>query len=349
MKFIPLTRASQLLHAAAILEDSGLSPERILRRAGLPMWHYCGPEELIPSRDIYVFMQHAARATGTETFGLCVGESNALESLGTFGKVVSRSLTTYHALDTVCRLAPRFTSVSRFWLAEDADGLWLCRRPVKIIDVGHRQVEHYSLMQMIKAVRLGAGPGWVPARIALQSDPLPALEETEALAGAEIRYRQSATAIAIPRPLLARAVSRTPGNARAVEQKSLNRLHSTAPARDFAGSIRQVAGTLLHEGYPHIDSVAEIIGLSGRTLQRRLRADGITYSDLVEQARFLAAGNLLQDSGIRITEIAMDMGYSDAAHFSRAFRRWAGITPREFRGQQPDAARAPPEPAGAVA
>ena len=201
---IPLTRAGQLIQVAASLEDFGVSPERVLRQAGLPMWHFCDPDDLIPSRHTYVFMEHAARAAGTEAFGLRVGEGSSFESLGAFGKAVSRSLTTRHAVETFCRLVPRFSSVSSFWLAEDGNGLWLCRRLDESIETGRRQMEQYALMQMIKAVRLGACPGWIPARIALRSDPQPALEETEALAGAEIRYRRAVTAIAIPRAILAR-------------------------------------------------------------------------------------------------------------------------------------------------
>ncbi|MDH3593325.1 MAG: AraC family transcriptional regulator [Rhodospirillales bacterium] len=312
----------------------GFSPERVLRRAGLPPWHFCEPDDLIPYRDYHIFMQYAARATGTETFGLRAAASKSFESIGTFGTVVARSLTVNHLLGTVCRVIPCHNSGSSFWLAEDGDGLWLCRRPVEIFDAGRRQTEQYALMQMIKAVRLGAGPGWVPARIALLSDPQPALDETKALAGAEIRYRQEATAIAIPRAMLARAIGRRPDNAGASDKKLLGRLNGTAPASDFAGSVRQVAGTLLREGTPQIETVAEIAGLPVRSLQRRLRAEGHSYSGLVGQARYLAARDLLQGSEIKITEIALDVGYSDAAHFNRAFRRWAGITPREFRRQR---------------
>ena len=85
------------------------------------------------------------------------------------------------------------------------------------------------------------------------------------------------------------------------------------------------------EGPPRIETMAEIAGLSVRSLQRRLAEYGLCHSEIVDQARYQAAVRLLQDAETRITDIAMDLGYTDSAHFTRAFKRWAGVTPREYR------------------
>ncbi len=331
---IPLMRASEFIHVAESLECSGVSPERVLRRAAVPMWHGRDAEDLIPWHHTHVFLKYATRATGCETFGLRVGEQSAFESLGSFGKLVSRSLTIRHALETFCQEIPKYTSGTRFWLADYHDVLWLCRRPHSNASGGDRENEQYSLMQMIKAIRLGTGPRWLPSEIAVRSGPQPALEDTEALAGAIIHYRRSVTAIAIPRSLLAREIPRHPSRAGASDQEIRHYLDTTAPSLDFAVSVRQLAGTLLREGPPRVEAVAEIAGLPVRSLQRRLHEAGHSYSQLVEQARYLAARDLLRDGDIKITGIALDLGYSDAAHFSRAFRRWTGLTPREFRRQE---------------
>jgi hypothetical protein len=201
------------------------------------MWHFCDPDDLIPYHDFHIFMEHAARTMGTETFGLRAGAPNSFETFGTFGMMVARSLTVNHLLDTVCRLMPQHNSGCSYWLAEDGDDLWLSRRPVETFDVGREQTEQYALMQMIKAVRLGAGPHWLPAKIAVQADSQPALEEREALAGAEIRYRQGVTAIAIPRATLPREVSRKPGNAGASDKKLPDR-SGKWPERCFARATR---------------------------------------------------------------------------------------------------------------
>ena len=62
-----------------------------------------------------------------------------------------------------------------------------------------------------------------------------------------------------------------------------------------------------------------------------LRSLGLTYSDLVQQARFEAAAELLKNPDTKIIDVAFDVGYEDPSHFARAFRRVSGITPREFR------------------
>jgi AraC-like DNA-binding protein len=66
-------------------------------------------------------------------------------------------------------------------------------------------------------------------------------------------------------------------------------------------------------------------------LQRRLAQSGSTYSEIVQEARFSTASALLADSDLNIADIAFAAGYDNAPHFSRAFKRLTGMTPREYR------------------
>ena len=73
------------------------------------------------------------------------------------------------------------------------------------------------------------------------------------------------------------------------------------------------------------------MGLSKRTLQRRLRERGLTYSSLLDQTRYGIAARLIKDPSVRLHEVARSCGYNDPSHFSRAFRRLAGVSPSEYR------------------
>jgi AraC-like DNA-binding protein len=105
-----------------------------------------------------------------------------------------------------------------------------------------------------------------------------------------------------------------------------------AAARDFVASIREAIETLsCGEDYPTIRTTAEYVGMSVRTLQRRLAQAGASHHVLVAQARFATAAVVLERTDAKILELALNLGYSDHANFTRAFRRWAGCAPREYR------------------
>ena len=87
----------------------------------------------------------------------------------------------------------------------------------------------------------------------------------------------------------------------------------------------------LDEGAPAVSEMAEMAGISVRSFQRKLAGAGLTYSDLLDVARYEHAAKLLRSTEAKIIDIALSSGYADPAHFTRAFRRNSGITPREFR------------------
>jgi len=113
---------------------------------------------------------------------------------------------------------------------------------------------------------------------------------------------------------------------------------ATSPGGDVAQLVRHVIGGLLARGRssPDIRVVAQTIGTSVRTLQRRLQRKGLKYADVLQHARYAVARELLRDPALRIGDIAQTLGYSDHAHFTRAFQRWTGLTPMRFRAGIPD-------------
>jgi AraC-like DNA-binding protein len=84
-------------------------------------------------------------------------------------------------------------------------------------------------------------------------------------------------------------------------------------------------------GPPRIESVARATRCGVRTLQRRLQEAGLTYSGLLDAVRLEIAARMLEDAENKVRDIAFDLGYSDQANFTRAFRRWAGAPPSEYR------------------
>jgi AraC-like DNA-binding protein len=91
-----------------------------------------------------------------------------------------------------------------------------------------------------------------------------------------------------------------------------------------------------------LDDLARRVSLSARTIDRHLKKEGLQFRDLAQQVRFERACELLSSPSATVAQVAADLGFSDAANFSRAFRREVGMTPGEYqrRGVAGDEARA---------
>lgn len=102
---------------------------------------------------------------------------------------------------------------------------------------------------------------------------------------------------------------------------------------DGADLAARVRAMLADTGgrYPNLDAVAERLHLSGRSLKRKLRERGLSYLDLLEDARKRDSLQLLEDPALGVGEVAQRVGYSDPASFTRAFRKWTGRTPTDWR------------------
>jgi len=95
--------------------------------------------------------------------------------------------------------------------------------------------------------------------------------------------------------------------------------------------LRAILPSYLPDGYPSASFSAELMGISARTLARRLSTQDLTYGSLVDDVRFTRAKELLQNSDQRIGDIALLVGFQDQGNFNRMFRRMGGMSPKQFR------------------
>ena len=96
-------------------------------------------------------------------------------------------------------------------------------------------------------------------------------------------------------------------------------------------TCRRGIRTLLSTGHLTINHTANLIGIPVRTLQRRLHAAGYTYTQLVDEVRIEEASRLLKVSNARMADVAAALGFTDPSNFSRAFLRWTGMSPKQYR------------------
>lgn len=334
MDAIPLVRATALAPILDVLRSHGIPFASRLAQENLAELVEGDSDFLIPFQPAARFAERVAREEGIKDLGLRAGERTGIAALGSWGRRVAPALTLHEALDTFLRTAHRHTSAARYWVIERAEDVLLCHRLDERIELGREHALHLVLLAMINLVRHGSEAPWFPREVRFAGRIVPQLREVEALGAARITSDPYVTAVAIPRTMLTSPLPRPTTVAPHVPRAGGTPIAPLSPAGDFLGSLKQALAPLVLIGTPELGVAAEIAGTSARTLQRRLSDEGLSYTRVLDEIRFGIATHWLDDPDRKLIDVAMGVGYSDPAHFTRAFRRWTGVSPREFRRQR---------------
>ena len=339
MKSVPLSRANTLIPFVAFLDEVGVPVEQGLVRSHLPPQLLENPGCYMTTLANWAFIGRMAGEHGIEDLGLRIGNDRGPELMGaalTAG--VSRAPTLLQGLRNFRNLCRRESSGMRTWLSPDPSGRRFRLHKTFDIDTpGYHQTEWLGLMAMTTAVRLFAGRAWQPRTISLKSaERVPRLAR-EVFPNARILIHQPAAFVTVPTSLLgSSARSVWCPDVRPSRQRP-GEIAPNAPAEDFAGALGQALQLYLEGGYARIELAADITGMSVRSLQRELAGAGFSYSALLDRARFERASQLLRETDATSQEVAHASGYTDPSNFARAFRRLAGVSPRQYRAHQQSA------------
>jgi AraC-like DNA-binding protein len=150
--------------------------------------------------------------------------------------------------------------------------------------------------------------------------------------GFPVTFGQRATRIVFERRILdAPQLHADAEVERLLEGQANRRLQALSVASSVAARVRAVVAQECGRTRPSMNEVARRMSVSSRSLRRHLQDEGVTFTEIVEDAIADVARRLLADPAITIQEVAGRLGFSEASSFHRAFKRWTGMTPREFR------------------
>jgi AraC-like DNA-binding protein len=180
-------------------------------------------------------------------------------------------------------------------------------------------------MLTLRLLRLAAGASWRPSEIHFEGAPPAHAEELAALAAGGVRFHGAQTVLVFPARILALPLPRPEA------ESALAPTRPPVAPTDLLGSLRATIQGLLQVGELALGSAAEAAGMSTRSLQRHLAGAGLNFGDVVDDVRFELACGLLRDPHSKVVAVSAELGYTDSANFTRAFRRWAGVSPRTFR------------------
>lgn len=324
------TRVSSLGPIAAFMDRQGGSIARVLQNVDLPLAILEQPEVLVPLREQFRLLERAAKETGDLYFGARLGQVVKGRDLSAFGawvcsaETLNEAMRRSHAgLNTMLQTSTVLTRERR-----GAKVRWSIEFVEPETDGRHHN-ELLGVSYMINMIQEYAGPKWRPDAIMTTLPRGSNASTLESIFGTNISHGHSISTIEFDADLLDRRAYRAASTNGGIGGEDEPLVPNES---DNLAKIALVTELALHEGYPRIDWVAAKLDTTGRSLQRHLNAHGTTFNRLVEDVLFRRAKDLLQTRR-PITDIALGLGYSDLPHFTRAFRRWSGMTPRAYRFQ----------------
>lgn len=343
----PTQPSSDLRAQILAFERLGFDPDALCVAAGLDRRDLDDPDTRFPYEVSGAVLRAAREQKRLSHLGLRLA---AHVSFGAYDMVDYLVFSSDHVREGLERLARYFATVTQavsLQVVEDHDdGLRL-----EVHDIlGHpgafRFVSEYTVGIVVRRLHEGTG-GRFRARYAAFPHDGDEADELGALFGCAIRFGTSWTGLAF-----SRVAGATPFERRDPVLRRLLEAH----ARDLDGrleplalttaAVRRTIAAELARGDTRIGSVARGLGTSARTLQRQLQAHGLSYQQLLDEARREAALQHLRASSLAISEIAYLLGYSEPSAFHRAFRRWTGRAPSELRAVPTKAQKTQPKVKG---
>jgi AraC-like DNA-binding protein len=326
---ISLAATSGLLQA---ITAAGGNPDQILRAVGLERSVFSNPEGFIASSQFARILTEAARATGDDCFGLHFGEQYNPKTIGPLVYVVLNSPTIVSGFENAARYLKVHNEAAKASLVIEGERSRLQFLPADPPIEAPRQHNEYGMAVVFNTLRIMVGSQWRPQEVHFAHDAPKQISEHLRVFGAPVLFGCKTNAFVVEREFVERQVPAADPRLYRILMRYLDRVLNEMPREDdFLASIRRAIAESIRDGRPDIGDVAKKSAMSPRTLQRRLKEYGSDFKKLTDDTRRRFAINYLRDGKNTLTQIAFLLGYSEVSAFNRAFKRWTGSTPLDYR------------------
>lgn len=309
---------------ADAVEQAGGNVARVFSSADLSLKLIDQPERLIPLRDQLTLLECAAREIADPALPARLSLQAGVSGLGAYGDYI---LAATHLEAAIGRASLTMgsllqSSTSMQFYVRDGMAHW-CYVVTERCDVGRQKNEILALGYMMDLTRRFLGRTWVPQQATLSGSELQSRTQVETALSTDVSLGAIAGLVFPEEELAAANPKRSACSARECPQEPI--------VDDLVVCVEHLIALALLEGRPSIDWVAARVGMSRRSFQRRLSERGLTFEMVLRTVLEREAEYLLADPRCSISQAAYELGYADAAHFSRAFVGWKGMSPRTWR------------------
>jgi AraC-like DNA-binding protein len=317
---------------AAAVERRGVRMPELLAAASIDERKLDDPNAQVTPAEYERFRQAAIALSGDEALGLHLVDHTRSAVFDVVGHMTEHAATLRQSIETLAKYSRIVTAGPPPELSEQGDSASVRFAFRQAASPRTRFAAELTLSGFMRMIQGFVGQG-ARARGVYFTYPAPAYraEYSQVFGGAE-RFEHAFTGIVFERAWLERSQPyKNPELYSTLQQqaeRTLSRIERAAPLaqRVTAQLAAQGAGAM-----PSMEDVARNLGMSARSLRRKLLSEGAVYKDLVDQVLMERAKRMLEDPRISIQEVAFATGFATPAAFHRAFKRWTGLTPKAYK------------------
>jgi AraC-like DNA-binding protein len=334
-------RTANLSGFTGLVRALGADPRAILEQHGIDPRIVHDPDAFIDSKALVDMLEFCSITLREPLFGLRLAQIQEPDVYGSVAALCKAASTVREAIDCFVEYIPVIHSpVPLLELAEGTETAELRWRVQT--DLGRNaQASLQAVLLNLKLLRLIAGSGFRPSYVNLSVDVRQRdIPEIESRLGCTFRTGTSVNAIAFPSAFLNQPVTSANRLLFRLLGGYLDRVKA-ASRKTIVERVEDYVRGALSLGNCSIEHCAKKLGTSVRTLQANLSENDLRFSDILERLRIdLARDHLAQDL-MSLDAIAALLGYSDQSSFGRAFKRWTGMPPQQFRREALEGVRKP--------
>lgn len=323
----------------------GGDPAALIAEFGLRASDLDDPEAYLHYPSVIRLLESCAERFGALHFGFELGKGQSSEVLGPLAAVLLAAPRVGEALRLLNRYMQVHAPGASYQFEADGESARIEYRVLHPSSTFSRQINEFSMATAFNIMRATCGPTFTAIAVNISSEP-PARQTTmlESYFNAPVNYDRPASSIVFPASYLDLRIDTRNATLLGLAQDHLEKL-ALVDGLDIRQRVEGAARRLLPTGVCTLPIIAQQMGMHPRSLQNRLMQAELEFREIVREERIRQAHAYLLKTRTPLAEIAVLLGYSDQATFTRAFTSWTGVSPLKHRriGKLPDVEMPMPE------
>ncbi|WP_026374707.1 AraC family transcriptional regulator [Aestuariibacter salexigens] len=325
---IPVHYLNQI---ANYLDSIGSSKERWLACVGLTYEDVVGNHKTLDFVHYRTLICDAIRLSGQPEIGLLVGRGLSINSHGMLGLALLNCSTPRQVLDFFSRYMATRTPLVKLDLEQCQGGLRVHLTECIPLEEIKQTFLEAVMMTLTKALHVVVDEPTIITHVRFDFPEPEYGPLYRSVFACEVEFNAPTTALDVPLAMLDMALPladrHTLLQAQEFCEQELDRLQTV---QSTSSDVKQIL-IAQREHMPGLQEVAKTLNMTPRTLHRRLQGEQTSFQQLTDEVRFSLAKEHLHYQRMPIKQLAYLLGYADVANFRRAFKRWSGLSPQEFR------------------